>query len=72
MNTIPKSFEEWRICIEERCGIPLTLEFAEQRLAIYSNEDLPETVRFAKLYGNDHLQLVKHWFSTIVKEKQNP
>lgn len=41
MSAIPKSFEEWRTCIEQRCGILLKLEFAEERLSIYTDEDLP-------------------------------
>ncbi|WP_181151440.1 hypothetical protein [Sphingobacterium gobiense] len=43
---IPQNFEDWKICIEKKCGIPLKLEFARKRLAVYEDENLPETRRF--------------------------
>ncbi len=70
MSAIPKSFEEWRICIEQKCGIPLTLEFAEKRLSTYMNENLPETQHFVKLYGDDHLTNIKEWLSRAIAEKR--
>lgn len=72
MSAIPKSFEEWRICIEQRCGIPLTLEFAEVRLSIYMDENLPETQRFVKLYGGGHLCNIREWLSRAISEKRKP
>lgn len=72
MSAIPKSFEEWRICIEQRCGIPLTLEFAEKRLSVYTDENLQETQRFARLYGDEHLTNIKEWLSQVIEEKQKP
>jgi len=70
MAVIPQNFEDWKFCIEEQCGIPLTLVFAQQRLAIYNNESLPETQRFISRYGQEHLQHIKEWFARIVKEKK--
>lgn len=64
---IPHDFETWRNCIEHKCNIPLTVEFAEQRLAIYNNFDLPETQRFIKLYGEEHYGRVKEWFARIAE-----
>lgn len=62
---IPQSFEEWKICIEKKCHIPLTAAFARQRLIIYSQRELPETQRFIKLYGETHYLRVMEWFSRI-------
>ncbi|WP_133584385.1 hypothetical protein [Sphingobacterium yanglingense] len=70
MEAIPKSFEEWKNCIEEKCGIPLTLEFAEKRFSIYTNDHLPETQRFVKLYGAGHLSNIKEWLSIVIQEKR--
>lgn len=71
MAIIPQNFEEWKICIEQKCEIPLTRQFAEQRLAIYKNEKLPETQRFLTRYGADHLQHIIAWFTRVVEEKKN-
>jgi len=68
MSAIPRNFEEWKICIEKKCGNPLTLEFAEKRLSIYRDENLPETQRFMKLYGEVHLFSIREWLSKIIKE----
>ncbi|TJZ53735.1 hypothetical protein FAZ15_17065 [Sphingobacterium olei] len=62
---IPQNFEEWKICIEKKCQIPLTVAFASQRLTIYSQRELPETQRFIKLYGEPHYLRVMEWFSRI-------
>ena len=70
MAVIPQNFEDCKLCIEKQCGIPLTLAFAQQRLAIYNNESLPETQRFIHRYGQDHLQHIREWFARIVEEKK--
>ncbi len=69
MSVIPQNFEEWKVCIEKKCGIPLTLEFAKKRLAVYEDETLAETRRFIKLYGHEHLQHIREWFRQIVREE---
>ncbi len=68
MSIIPQNFDDWKICIEKKCGIPLTLEFASKRLAVYEDEGLPETKKFIKLYGKDHLEHIKQWFQQVVVE----
>ncbi|MBE8712818.1 hypothetical protein [Sphingobacterium hungaricum] len=68
MIVIPKNFEEWKICITDKCKIKLTAEFAENRLAVYSDENIPETQRFVKLYGIEHLQNIRRWLSTILSD----
>lgn len=65
MSIIPTDFEEWRRCIEKKCGIPLTSDFAKQRLNVYRDRTLPETQRFIKLYGEEHYERIKLWFAEI-------
>lgn len=62
---IPKDFETWKDCIQRKCGIPLTRDFAKSRLAVYSDETNAETQRFIRLYGTEHLQRIKSWFQKI-------
>lgn len=62
---IPTDFDSWKTCIEQQCGIPLTVEFAKQRLALYTNRELPETRQFIRLYGHPHYARIVHWFGQI-------
>lgn len=65
MNIIPKNFEDWKWCIETQCGIPLTIEFAKSRLAIYNDYLNTETQRFITNYGEEHLENIKAWMKII-------
>lgn len=65
---IPKNFEQWMHCITVECGIPLTPEFVAQRLSIWRNMESEETIRFSRLYGDQHLKLVVGWFERVAKE----
>lgn len=58
----PNSYEQWRECIEVRCGVPLTADFISERLSELENGEHPKTKTFAKLYGADHLQNTIAWF----------
>jgi hypothetical protein len=59
---IPKTYEEWKRCIEEDCGINLTKEFASKRLAVLNDKTHKETQNFLGLYGESHLQNLINWF----------
>lgn len=63
---IPEDFESWKYCIQFKCNIPLTASFAKERLAVYSDSELPETKRFIRLYGEEHHARIKDWFGKIV------
>jgi hypothetical protein len=58
---IPQSFPEWHSCITQDCKIQLTKEFIEKRLAVYMDQNNPETKRFKTLYGDNHLTNVINW-----------
>ncbi len=62
---IPQSLEQWKHCIKKDCKINLTKEFAQKRLAVYQNRMHPETIKFASLYGQEHLDNTIKWFKTI-------
>ena len=67
-NVIPTSYEQWRNCIEVRCGIPLTTEYVAKRLAELQDQKDVKTREFAKLYGANHLQQIIHWFRRAADE----
>ncbi len=61
-DTIPETYEQWHHCITVECGIPLTPEFVAQRLKVWKDENLEETARFRRLYGDAHWRQVIGWF----------
>jgi len=62
---LPKTFEEWVVCITQKCKINLTKGFAKSRLSIYLDANHLETQRFVQLYGMEHLQNIISWLKKI-------
>jgi hypothetical protein len=65
---ISKTYEEWKFCIIEKCGISLTFEYIEERLSVLSNEQNKERNKFIELYGQEHLNNVIDWFKIALNE----
>jgi hypothetical protein len=63
---IPQTFDDWKNCIINDCKINLTKEFAEKRLAVYTNKNNPETQKFIWLYGEQHFQNIINWLNKIL------
>lgn len=59
---IPRTYEEWRVCITEKCGIPLTLAFIDERLRALRDPRDAMTARFRALYGERHVAQTIAWF----------
>ena len=66
-SPIPQTFDAWRHCIEQECGIPLTPDFVRERLTALGDADNAETQRFMRLYGEIHRQRVLTWFDTALE-----
>lgn len=62
---LPRTRSEWRECIEHKCGIVLTAEFAEQRLSVYRDQQHAETKQFIALYGEQHYRNIVSWFHSV-------
>ncbi len=58
----PSDYASWRYCIETKCGIPLTQDFIQARIAVLGDAGREETQRFSKLYGDDYREQVLGWF----------
>ena len=56
------SYEDWKHCITVLCGIPLTPDYIEQRIAALSDPSNFETKKFRDIWGEEHLQRVIGWF----------
>lgn len=65
---IPRNFDEWKNCIVNDCKIELTKTFVQQRLSVYENTNHPETKKFEKLYGRQHLDNIIYWYKKAREE----
>ena len=59
---IPKNYEEWRHCIIVECGLELTPEFIEKRIAALQDHNQHYTQQFIRSFGHEHLEKVLAWF----------
>ncbi len=62
-----QNYHEWRHALTELGGIPLTSEFARERIEALQNPGDPYTVEFQKQYGDTYLQQVIRWFEQAEK-----
>lgn len=67
-SVLPGDYRQWRHCIEVLGGIELTPAYLGERLAILLDDEHPETINFAKLYGKEHLQRTVDWFCRAANE----
>ncbi|MGB0454750.1 MAG: hypothetical protein ACPGJV_13660 [Bacteriovoracaceae bacterium] len=58
-DVFPRHYGAWKMCITQKCKIPLTREYIETRIESLTNEDSPERKVFEEKYG-------KHWTGTVI------
>lgn len=68
MVMIPQTYEEWKHCIIHDCKIKLTNDFVKSRLMVYENNRHPETMKFIKLHGKQHLNNIINWLKLSENE----
>jgi len=56
------TYEDWKYCITVSCGIPLTSDYIEKRIARLRDPSDYHTQQFVKTYGDEHLRRVTGWF----------
>lgn len=61
---IPNDYPTWHHCITVECGIELTANYIEKRLAALEDDNDSTTQQFVRLYGQSHRQAVTSWFKT--------
>ena len=64
----PRSYRDWRHCIEVQCGIPLTLDFVKERLSSLRDDRAYQTKRFEEVWGDAHRYQVIAWFEQAERE----
>ena len=64
----PGDYASWRYCIEVKCGLAMTSEFLQARIAVLGDPRHEESRRFAKLYGESYREQVLSWFQRAASE----
>ena len=62
------TYEDWKHCITVDCGIPLTREYVQQRLAALHDPKDYSRERFVAVWGEEHLTRVIGWFQQAERE----
>ena len=58
-EVFPRHFGDWKKCITQKCKIPLTQEYVNERIKLLSDANSSERKRFVEKYG-------AHWTGTII------
>ena len=64
----PSDYASWRYCIETKCGLALTSEFLDSRIAVLGDPQHEESQRFASLYGEAYRKQILAWFQRAAGE----
>jgi hypothetical protein len=64
----PTTYKEWRHCIEVLGKISLTPTYINKRLTELQDGKHSGTREFARLYGDDHLEITIAWFRQAASE----
>ena len=57
-----ETYDEWRDAMTNRCGLPLTATYCDERIQALQNGRDASTKDFVKLYGSAYLDRVVSWF----------
>ena len=70
-NLIPADYQEWKHCITVLCGIKLTKNYLDKRIALFTDKSNYETRKFIQIYGEKHTGQVLDWFVLARHELEN-
>lgn len=65
---VPSTYNDWRHCITEICGIPLTESYIRERIDALHNPKDYMTSRFVQVYGEAQHQQTLIWFEQALRE----
>ena len=64
---IPTTYEEWKHCIVNECGIPLEKSYVENRISALEKTGDEQTKQFIRQYGQAHYSNVISWFKLALE-----
>ena len=70
-DLIPRNYQEWKYCITKKCGIPLTKDYIEKRIAVLEDTKNEETKKFTQIYGEAYTGQIIDWFVLARNELNN-
>ena len=62
------NYDDWKHCITVECGIPLTPDYVEQRIAALKDPQNHHTQKFKSTWGEAHLNKVIGWFEAAKQD----
>ena len=65
---LPSDYASWRYCIEVKCGVALTPEFLQARIAVLGDPRREEARHFESLYGESYRGQILAWFRRAAAE----
>lgn len=63
------TYQDWRYCIQVKCGIPLSEDFVQKRIVVLSDTVCDSTRKFVREWGDEHRQRVLAWFQRAAAEQ---
>ncbi len=63
------NYADWKHCITQLCGIPLTGPYIEERLTALRDPANHTTQKFVSMWGEDHRLRVIGWFEQAQQEQ---
>ncbi len=66
-----QSYEEWRYCIEVKCGVPLTQTFVRSRIEELNDAENKHTKEFVKLYGEPYKNKILEWLNQSMQTSKH-
>ena len=68
MTTAFQSYTQWHAAITGPCGITLTRDYCEKRIAALQDEKAPGTKPFLETYGPAYRDQVIQWFQQALTQ----
>lgn len=68
MSFVPETYDRWKHCITVSCGIPLTPQYVEARIAALDDMTDHHTQRFIECWGKAHHDQTLAWFRQAAAE----
>lgn len=62
------NYQNWKHCITELCGTPLTLSYIKERISELNDTNDPRTKKFIATWGETNQQQFISWFERAKQE----
>ena len=67
-SVIPETYEQWKREVQAKCGIALTRDYLERRLAALTDRSSSDATNLVAAYGDAHLRQLVDWHKRALTE----